>query len=149
MTVTLREITRDNWRECVRIKVEPSQTQFVSSNVFSLAQSKYEPECVPLGIYDDEQMVGFIMYRPEDHGLAKLWFIDRLMVGAEHQKKGYGRAAMTLLLERLRSQKGYNAILISFVPENAVAQKLYSSFGFEDTGEIDDGELVYRIGLTG
>ena len=148
MTVTLREITRDNWRECVRIKVEPGQTQFVASNAFSLAQSKYEPECVPLAVYDDEQIVGFVMYRPEDYGLAKIWFIDRLMIGAEHQKKGYGRAAMTLLLERLRSQKGYNAILISFVPENAVAQKLYSSFGFVDTGEIEEGELVYRLKLT-
>lgn len=148
MSITLREITRDNWRECVRLKVEAGQTRFVASNAFSLAQSKYEPECVPLAVYDDEQMVGFIMYRPEDYGLAKIWFIDRVMIGEGHQKKGYGRAAMTLLLERLRAQKGYNAILISFVPENVVAQKLYSSFGFVDTGEIDDGELVYRIGLT-
>jgi len=149
MTVTLREITRDNWRECVKVKVEASQNQFVASNVFSLAQSKYEPECVPLAVYDDEQMVGFVMYRPEDHGLAKIWFIDRLLIGAEHQKKGYGRAAMQALIERLRSQKGYNAILISFVPENAVAEQLYRSLGFEDTGEIEDGEIVYRLGLTG
>ncbi len=148
MTVTLREITRDNWRECVKIKVEPGQAQFVASNMFSLAQSKYEPECVPLAVYDDEQMVGFVMYRPEDHGLAKIWFIDRVMIGAEHQNKGYGREAMNLLLERLRSQKGYSAILISFVPGNEVAQKLYSSLGFTDTGEIEEGELVYRLGMT-
>ncbi|MBI1277372.1 MAG: GNAT family N-acetyltransferase [Anaerolineaceae bacterium] len=149
MTITLCEITRDNWKECARMRVEPDQVRFVASNPFSLAQSKYEPECVPLAVYDDEQMVGFVMYRTEDYGLAKVWFIDRVMIGEGHQKKGYGRAAMTLLLERLRSQKGYNAILISFVPENSVAQKLYSSLGFKDTGEIEDGELVYRIGLTG
>ena len=148
MTVTLREVTGDNWRECVRIKVEPEQTQFVASNAFSLAQSKYEPECVPLAVYDDEQMVGFVMYKSEDYGLAKTWFIERLMIGAEHQKKGYGRAAMKVLIERLRSQKGYNAILISFVQGNDIAQKLYSDLGFEDTGEIEDGELVYRLGMT-
>ena len=149
MTVSLREITRDNWRECAKIRVEASQTHFVASNLFSMAQAKYEPECVPLAVYDDEQMVGFVMYRPEDHGLAKIFFIDRLMIGEGHQKKGYGRAAMILLIERLRSQAGYNAILISFVPGNDVAQKLYSDLGFQDTGEIDDGELVYRMGLTG
>ena len=149
MTVSLREITRDNWRECGKLRVEASQTHFVASNLFSMAQAKYEPECVPLAVYDDEQMVGFVMYRPEDHGLAKIFFIDRLMIGEGHQKKGYGRAAMTLLIERLRSQAGYNAILISFVPGNDVAQKLYSDLGFQDTGEIDDGELVYRMGLTG
>ena len=148
MAVTLREITRDNWRECVDIRVDASQTQFVASNMFSLAQSKYEPECVPLAVYDDEQMVGFVMYKPEDYGLAKTWFIDRLMIGADHQKKGYGRAAMIALIDRLRSQPGYSAILISFVPGNDIAQKLYSDLGFKDTGEIEEGEHVYRLALT-
>ncbi len=148
MTVTLHEITRDNWRECVKLKVESSQTQFVASNAFSLAQSKYEPECVPLAVYDDEQLVGFVMYKPEDYGLAKVLFIERLMIGTEQQNKGYGRAAMKVLIERLRSQKGYNAILISFVQGNDIAQKLYSDLGFQDTGEIEDGELVYRLGMT-
>ena len=149
MAVTLRDITRDNWRECAKIRVEASQAHFVASNLFSMAQAKYEPECVPLAVYDDEQMVGFVMYRAEDHGLAKIWFIDRVMIGEGDQKKGYGRAAMTLLIDRLRSQHGYNAILISFVPGNDVAKKLYSDLGFQDTGEIEDGELVYRMGLTG
>ncbi|MBA3869929.1 MAG: GNAT family N-acetyltransferase [Anaerolineae bacterium] len=147
MAVTLREITRDNWRECVDIRVDASQTQFVASNMFSLAQSKYEPECIPLAIYDDEQMVGFVMYKSEDYGLAKTWFIERLLIGADHQKKGYGRAAMTALIERLRSQHGYNAILISFIPGNDIAQKLYSDLGFKDTGELEEGELVYRLAL--
>jgi diamine N-acetyltransferase len=149
MAVTLRDITRDNWRECARMRVEPTQVHFVASNLFSLAQSKYEPECVPLAVYEDEQMVGFVMYRPEDHGLGKVLFIDRVMIGEGHQKKGYGRAAMIALIDRLRSQTGYNAILISFVPGNDIAQKLYSDLGFKDTGEIEDGELVYRLALTG
>ena len=149
MAVTLRDITRENWRECARMRVAPTQGHFVASNLYSLAQSKYESECVPLAVYDDEQMVGFVMYRPEDHGLAKIWFIDRLMIGEGHQRKGYGRAAMLALIAHLRSQKGYNAILISFVPENVVAKKLYGDLGFEDTGEIEDGELVYRLGFTG
>lgn len=149
MTVTLRDISRDNWRECARMRVAPAQANFVASNLYSLAQSKYESECVPLAVYEDEQMIGFVMYRSEDHGLAKIWFIDRLMIGEGHQRKGYGRAAMIALIDHLRSQKGYNAILISFVPENVVAKKLYSDLGFKDTGEIEDGELVYRLGLTG
>ncbi len=149
MTVTLREITRDNWRECAKMRVAPTQVHFVASNLYSLAQSRFEPECVPLAVYDDEQMVGFVMYRPEDHGLAKIWFIDRVMIGEGHQGKGYGKAAMTALIERLRLQVGYSAILISFVKGNEIAQKLYSNLGFKDTGELEEDELVYRLGLTG
>lgn len=147
MNVTLRDITADNWRDCVSLKVGPGQENFVASNAFSLAQSKYEPELIPQAIYDGETMVGFLMYRPADLGLAKMWYIYRLMVAHDQQGKGYGRAGMECLLERLRAIPGYNAVLISFVPDNDAARKLYASLGFEDTGEIEDGEIVYRLGL--
>lgn len=148
MSVTLREITIENWKECGKLRVAPSQAGFVASNLFSLAQSKFEPECLPLAVYNNDQMVGFVMYKPEDYGLAKIWFIERVMIGEAFQGQGFGRAAMTALIERLRSQKGYIAILISFVPENDAAKKLYSSLGFKDTGEIEEGELVYRMAIT-
>jgi diamine N-acetyltransferase len=93
-------------------------------------------------------MVGFLMYRPADFGLGKVWAIYRLMVGKDYQGKGYGRAGMVCLLEYLRAIPGYNAVLISFVPDNDAAQKLYASLGFEDTGEIEDGEMVYRLALS-
>ena len=147
MNITLLEITIDNWRECVRLKVADNQVNFVASNAVSLAQSKYEPESVPLAAYDGDTMVGFVMYHPEDYGVSKLWFIERLMVGLQYQGKGYGRATMEALIARLKAIPGYAAILISFVPENTAAQKLYSSLGFEDTGEIEEGERVYRLGL--
>lgn len=147
MNVTLRDITADNWRDCVRLKVAPEQERFVASNAFSLAQSKYEPELIPLGIYDNDTMVGFLMYRPADLGLAKVWMVYRLMVARNQQGKGYGRAGMVCLLERLRKIPGYNAVLISFVPDNDAVRKLYASLGFTDTGEIEDGEIVYRLAL--
>lgn len=145
MMVELREITRDNWKDCVRLKVAEDQQGFVASNAVSLAQSKYEPDYVPTGVYDGEKMVGFIMYAPGDHNGEKCWFIDRLMVGKDYQHKGYGRAAMQNLLAHLKAQPGYAAIYISFVPENEPAKNLYASLGFQDTGEIDDGEIVYRL----
>ena len=41
--ILLREITRDNYMDCLRLKVKPEQLSFVASNAVSLAQSKYEP----------------------------------------------------------------------------------------------------------
>lgn len=147
MNITLREINRDNWRDCVRLKVSPDQERFVASNAVSLAQSKYEEECIPLAVYDENVMVGFVMYRPEDYLIGKIWFIERIMIGEAFQGKGYGRATMELLLSNLRSDKAYKAILISFVPDNIAARQLYTSVGFEDTGEIEYGEVVFRCAL--
>jgi diamine N-acetyltransferase len=145
MTVTLRDITADNWRACADLRVAPEQEDFVASNAWSLAQSKYEPELIPLGIYDDETMVGFLMYCPVDLRVGRVWNIYRLMIAHDQQGKGYGRRGMDLLLARLRAIPGYAAVLISFVPQNQAARQLYASLGFEDTGEIEDGEIVYRL----
>src|SRR3954465_429625 len=93
MTVTLREITKENWRQIIALQLAEGQEGFVASNVYSLAQAKVDPVRIPLAIYSDETPVGFIMYndRPLDDGS---YHISRLMVDREHQGKGYGRAAV-------------------------------------------------------
>jgi diamine N-acetyltransferase len=74
-------------------------------------------------------------------------YIDRLMVAAEHQAQGYGRAAMLEVIERLQRIPECRMIRTSFHPENAVADALYSSLGFQKTGELDEGEVVMVLEL--
>lgn len=145
MAITLQEITKDNWRQCVKLKVADDQQEFVAPNVYSLAQSKFEPDVTTLAIYDDVMMVGFIMY--QDDKAEKTYYIWRLMIDQSQQNKGYGRAAMLEVLNLLKTQPDYTEIGISYVPENTVAEKLYNSLGFEKTGEIIDGEVTaaYKI----
>lgn len=150
MAVMLKEVTKDNFRQIARLKVADDQQMFVANNAYSLAQSKYEPEykLVPLGIYDDETPVGFVMYgAAEDEG-REIWAIWRLMVDQNHQRKGYGRAAITQTINRIKAEVGCDEIYISFVPANVGAKALYASLGFEDTGRIDDGEILYKLKVT-
>ncbi len=146
MTIALREINRDNWRECIRLQVAPEQEHFVASNVYSLAQAKAQPECVPLAVYADGQMVGFVMYAldADEH---KYW-IYRLMIAAPFQGQGYGRAAMQEVLELLRDKPDCLEVVISYETDNTAAARLYASVGFCATGEIIDGEVVARLRLT-
>ncbi len=67
------------------------------------------------------------------------------MVDRRYQGKGYGRAAMRLLLDRLRTIPGCDEVAISYEPENDVARRLYASCGFRETGEIIEGETVARL----
>jgi diamine N-acetyltransferase len=120
--------------------VADHQRNFVAPNVYSLAEAKVDGVSNPLAIYADGQMVGFTMYCFEPE--SGIGYIDRLMVAAEHQGRGYGRAAMTEVIERLQSTPGCRRIRTSFEPTNAVASALYESLGFRKTGEIDEGELV-------
>jgi diamine N-acetyltransferase len=141
--LNLREINRENYMECLRLTVAPAQRDFVASNAFSLAQAKYHPQCVPLAIYSDDVMVGFVMYcidSDDDN-----YWVWRLMVDERHQRRGYGRRAMELVINRISEDKTRNQVLISFRPDNKVAENLYNSLGFVHTGRMIDGEVVVQL----
>lgn len=139
--VNLREITRENYITCLRLKVKSEQESFVASNAISLAQSKYEPECIPLAIYDDEVMVGFTMYCVDTE--VNTYYIYRLMIDEKYQSKGYGHESMKLLLKKIKADPNYNRIYIDCRPENIAAQRLYAELGFVPTDDINDGDDIY------
>jgi diamine N-acetyltransferase len=143
--IELREITMENFRQCINLSVAEHQRGFVASNMFSLAEAKADGVSNPLAIYAGGEMVGFTMYCFDPK--LGTGFIDRLMVAADHQGRGYGRAAMAEVISRLRRTPGCKRIRTSFEPTNAVAEALYESLGFRKTGEVDDGEVVVVLEL--
>ena len=143
----LVEIDRYNYLPVLDLRVSPEQESLVASNQYSLAQAYAQPECVPLALYAENKPVGFAMYAldEDDHQ----YWIYRLMIDQRHQHKGYGRAAMELLIDRIRglSDEEHTCVLISFEPENQIAKRLYESLGFVPDGRIMYGEVVYRLRL--
>src|ERR1044072_338318 len=140
MTVTLKDIDRENFKRCVKLEVHEEQRSFVAPNVFSIAQSKVEPAYNVQAVYDGEEMVGFVMYGwDEEEGCHCL---ARLMVDKGQQGKGYGRAAPEAVIERMRAEPGCKQIVLSVNPANTSAQALYESLGFVKTGEVAYGEEV-------
>ena len=146
MTVTLQPITRDNLWAVVELKRHPGQEAFVADNIDSIANASVEPTFVPLAVYAGEDLVGFAMYgqHPPDTGA---WWVIRLMIDRGHQGKGYGRAAMEAVIAMMADRVGCEEMMTSFNPANAVALGLYTSLGFQPTGEIEDGEPLVRLRL--
>ena len=144
MAIRLVEVDKDNWEDVVDLEVYEEQEDFVADNAYSLAESKYRPECVPLAVCNDGEVVGFMMYHtpyPEDDDY---WFF-RFMIDRNHQNNGYGRDAMRLVLDIIQQDKEYNRVYLSFAPENIVAKALYESMGFVPDGRVIDDELVYVL----
>ena len=52
MTISIREITVENWVEAVKLKVKKDQENFVASNAKSIAQSKFQPFLECYGLYE-------------------------------------------------------------------------------------------------
>ena len=100
---------------------------------------------MPLAVYAGETLVGFAMYG--QHPDTGAWWVIRLMIAAEHQGRGYGRAAMEAVIAMMAERVGCEEIVISFNPDNAVAANLYASLGFRPTGEIEDDEPLVLLRL--
>ncbi|MBP1631857.1 MAG: uncharacterized protein H6Q11_145 [Acidobacteria bacterium] len=143
--VTLREVTADTVRAVCRLQVAPGQERFVAPNAVSIAQAYFEPKAWFRAIYAGEGPVGFVMlYDDPEKPEYYLW---RLMIAGEHQRKGYGREALRLLVEHVRSLPGARELLTSAVPGEGGPRPFYESLGFVATGEVEAGEEALRLAL--
>jgi diamine N-acetyltransferase len=85
-------------------------------------------------IYAAETPVGFLMlYDDLEEERYYLW---RFMIDARYQKLGYGRKAMQLLIEHVKTRPGARHLFLSCVPEEVGPEPFYQKFGFERTGKM-------------
>lgn len=138
MSVTLKDITRENFEELISLFVDQEQEQFVASNLYTIAQMQFKEEKIAKGVYVDEKAVGLIAYDLEDYDI---W---RLMIDARFQGNGYGRKAMEIVLDILRKDSRLETARTCIVVENVAMRNLIVSFGFKENGKVlryrDDGE---------
>ena len=152
----LEKITWDNVDRIINLHVNKEQRNFVAANKTSLvhaylAVTENKKQVFPFGIYKGRKPVGFIMIGHdigEDDGqepsaewfLRNTYFIWRFMIDRKYQGQGYGRQAMQLALDFIRTFPAGEAKLcwLSYEPNNTVAAKLYKSFGFEEQPEHFD-----------
>jgi diamine N-acetyltransferase len=148
--VSLREITKQTVRAICRLEVAPEQRGFVAPNAVSIAEAYFSPNAWFRAVYTDEEPVGFLMLSDDrgDDTRPPEYFLWRFMIAADHQRKGYGRRALELLVEHVRGLPRATALLCSCVPAaQGGPEPFYVGFGFEPTGEVEDGEMVLRLAL--
>lgn len=159
--IRLEKVNAKNVWEILKLHVAKDQEDFVAPNDLSIIEAYIavsgNGHAFPFGIYEDEIPVGFLMigYDVDDsyenppqiaYGNYSIW---RFMIDEKYQKKGYGKEALRLALEFVRSFPCGPAryCYLSYEPENIIAKKLYSEFGFSENGEMDDEETVAVLKL--
>lgn len=141
--VTLREVTRATVRQICRLKVAPEQEQFVAPNAVSIAEAHFEPKAWFRAIYADEEPVGFVMlYDDPDKPEYFLW---RFMIAAPYQHLGFGRAALTLVIDHVRARPQARDLGLSYHPGEGSPRPFYERLGFVDTGEVLEDEHIMRL----
>ena len=142
--VELREITRDNLEEIVNLKVFENQESFVSSTAYSLAQAwVYKETAFPFAVYADKIPVGFVMLGYYE--ARKQYTLWKFLIDKRYQNKGYGKEALQLAVRYLVENFNVREIYTGVALGNEIAKRLYKSFGFKETGVVEDNmeELRY------
>lgn len=157
----LEKVTGRNVWDVLKLKVSEAQRDFVADNKISIIEAytaiTANGYAFPFVIYDDNTPVGFLMigFDADDYwddapeiakGNYNLW---RLMIDQTYQKMGFGKEAVRLALDFIRTFPCGEASCcwLSYEPENRVARKLYQSFGFIETGDKDGDELIAVLKL--
>lgn len=144
MNINFKEIDKSNYNTCINLKVGEHQKNYVASNAISLVQAFYEEELYPIGIYDNEEMVGFILYDYDKE--LEGWSFSRFMIDINHQNKGYGSKTLEKFLEFFHNKYEEENLYTSVEIDNEVAMKLYEKYGFnkKDSFEYKIGNTVYK-----
>ncbi|MBL4813471.1 MAG: GNAT family N-acetyltransferase [Rhodobacteraceae bacterium] len=151
MPLERRPVTRDHLKALFKLKVSNAQQMFVAPNEVTLAQQAYEPGGYVWGLWRDDTPVGLIaMVHPheyadpepgDDHDAAYIW---RLMIGAAHQGRGYGKAALVEAEVQARAW-GLPRLNLSFVEAPGSAEPFYTKYGFTRTGRVVSGEVEMSL----
>ena len=144
-TVELREITAETVRTVTGLQVAPGQQGYVAPNAVSIAEAHFEPKAWFRAVAAGDELVGFVLVWRDPP--SREFYVWRFMIDERHQGRGYGRRAMELLLDEARGD-GVDAVTLSVVPGDGSALEFYRRLGFEETGEVHEGEVVMRFGLS-
>ena len=140
--LTPEPVTTENFERIIALELDAQQRGFVQSNLYSIAQSYVRPEFHPTAICLNGEPVGFLLWciDPEEDQ----YWVYRLMIDRAHQRRGYGTAALRLLVEQLRQDPSRGVLYISAFPENTAALAAYAGLGFVPDGRKIAGEVVLK-----
>jgi diamine N-acetyltransferase len=144
--ITLRKITEETLWGILKLEVNEHQGKFVASNAVSIAEAHFSNYAWFRGIYNGDDPIGFVMlYLDKKKPEYYLW---RFMIAEQHQGKGFGYAAMQLVIQHVKSLPNAMELVTSYVPGEGNPAPFYKKLGFYETGEWDDDEKVLKLDLT-
>ena len=138
--INLIDITEANLKSIIDLNVSERQKDQVAPNSVSIAQGNYSKSAWFKGIFNDDVAVGFVMLDLITE--EKECFLWRFMIDKKYQGKGYGKIALTQVIDYVKSLKAFDSIKTSYVTGKNGAEGFYKNFGF-----IQSEEVIKDFGL--
>ncbi len=153
--IIFKQITNANiWKVCL---LEPFENQkdFVAENMQSLAEAyatrNEGNNALPLAVYNDSDLIGFIMIgkgtvgnENESNLIKENYSLWRLMIDKKYQGKGLGKQTIDAAMNLIRTFPFGEAkkVWLSYEKENTRARDIYRKYGFVENGEMCGNEII-------
>ncbi len=145
--VKLTDITEDNWFEVASLTVKDSQKEYLAPAIGILARGYVYRDCNArvFAVENDGTIVGVALTREfTDEPLG--YDLQQFMIDQRFQGKGFGSAALGLILDELRKEAHFDHVEVCVKKEDAAAIHVYQKYGFVDSGYVD-GDLPDSVNL--
>ena len=136
--IHLANIDETNFFAARALSLGEDQRRFLDSPLGILARGYvYRKERARvLAIADEGTVVGLLLVKDMDEEPA-CYDLQQFMIDVRFQGQGYGRAALELLLAKLRQERKYDDVEVCVHRDNRAALGLFVGAGFRDTGYVD------------
>lgn len=135
--IRVRPLNRFNWELAVELQPGEDQQDWMPSILHTIAQSKFEDVSLN-GVFWADELVGFVSWG----NFGRVCWINRILIDQKHQRKGFAKEALKIVMAKLMKDPSYDEIRTSFVRQNAVAEVLFASLGFVRIADGLDDEVV-------
>lgn len=135
----LIEVNEENWLDVRRLSVSAAQEGFLDNPVGILARGYVyrRDRARVIGIAQDETIIGVALVKDLDEEPA-CYDLQQFMIDRLYQGKGYGTAALRMILSELEAEGKYDCVEVCVKRDDAAALRVYEKAGFVDTGYVDE-----------
>ena len=137
--IRLTNVTEDNWQKVAALAVREDQKSFLAPAIGIIARGYVYRDCNArvYAIENDGTVVGVALVKEfSDEPLG--YDLQQFMIDERYQGRGYGSAALGLILDELRREGRYDHVELCVKKADTAAIKLYEKHGFEDSGYVDE-----------
>lgn len=133
--------------DLLAFEIEPRQFAWFVPMPDIADEITVHPDRRAFAIEADGEKVGFFVVR-RDLRDPRCWWLCYFLLDRRQQGKGYGKAALRLILAYLSKREGCRRIRLQVTPGNDTARSLYERVGFDDTGLLaSDGDTILELTL--
>ncbi len=135
----LTDVTEDNWMEVASLSVKDNQKEYLAPAIGIIARGYVYRSCNArvFVIEADGTVVGVALVREfADEPLG--YDLQQFMIDRRYQGRGYGSAALGLILDELRQEGHFDHVEVCVKKDDLEAIHLYKKHGFVDSGFVDE-----------